>query len=254
MCGAGHPSVVGECPAPRASEEQVMVKMKAASRPGTNPATLAARLAPAAFFTAMLVLRWEPIERALRDTAAADTSVGGLQSGLELAYHVLAAVFYLMVAALFVRRYSTITRASGPWPLVLAVAGTWGAAPLVFLPPTGNGLGTALSATALMVVGIAGSCVALGALGRSFGVRPGARELVTGGPYRFMRHPLYACEALTQLGVVLVVLSPLAVAVFAIHLCLQGWRALLEERVLSEAFPAYRAYQANTPRFVPGLV
>jgi protein-S-isoprenylcysteine O-methyltransferase Ste14 len=228
--------------------------MKTANSSRASATALVARLVPAVFFTALLVLRWYPIERALHDIALAVSATAALQSGLQLAYNLLAALFYLLVAVLFLRRLPATTLASGPWPLALAVAGTWSAAPLVFLTPTENGLATALVATALMVAGIAGSCVTLGTLGRSFGVRPGARELVTGGPYRFVRHPLYVFEALTQLGVLLVVLSPFAVALFALHLCLQGWRALLEERVLSGAFPAYRTYQASTSRFVPGLI
>jgi protein-S-isoprenylcysteine O-methyltransferase Ste14 len=40
-------------------------------------------------------------------------------------------------------------------------------------------------------------------LGRSFSVVPQARGLVRGGPYSFVRHPLYLAEEIALLGILL---------------------------------------------------
>jgi len=40
-------------------------------------------------------------------------------------------------------------------------------------------------------------------LGKSFSIMPQARRLVIGGPYRFVRHPLYFAEELAVIGVLI---------------------------------------------------
>jgi protein-S-isoprenylcysteine O-methyltransferase Ste14 len=97
-------------------------------------------------------------------------------------------------------------------------------------------------------------CIVLATLGRHFGIRPGARGVVSRGAYSRVRHPLYAAEAIAQLGLLIAVFSPLAVLTFGLYLALQFRRALLEERVLAATFPSYREYQARTSRFIPGLI
>lgn len=218
-----------------------------------NPLAFLARVAPAGFFTALVVVRCAAIGPAIREIADAPSLASAALGGLQIVNHVLAASFYVLVAVLFVRRHTTRTSSSGPLTMALAVAGTWGAVPLLFLEPTRGDVVVGLVGTVLMVVGIALSCASLAALGRSFGVRPGARELVTRGPYRHVRHPLYVSEAITQLGVLVGVLSPLGVAIFVVYLCLQARRAVLEERVLATAFLAYSTYTASTPAIVPRL-
>jgi protein-S-isoprenylcysteine O-methyltransferase Ste14 len=79
--------------------------------------------------------------------------------------------------------------------------------------------------------------------------------LVTHGPYRLVRHPLYSAGFLAVLGMALSVQSiPLMVAV----LLLVGWiprRAEREEANLTASFgDAYRAYREQTGRFIPRLI
>jgi protein-S-isoprenylcysteine O-methyltransferase Ste14 len=90
-------------------------------------------------------------------------------------------------------------------------------------------------------------------LRRNFSVEPEARDLVTEGPYRWARHPVYAVYLLVNSGILLSHLTaPLA-------LLMTGWLALLlirvryEEDVLSRAFPQYREYRRRVGAFGPRL-
>jgi protein-S-isoprenylcysteine O-methyltransferase Ste14 len=126
---------------------------------------------------------------------------------------------------------------------------------VVALQPPGNGTSTSLvlAGELLTLVSCAWLLAAVLALGRCFGILPEARGLVTRGPYRLVRHPVYLGELGAAAG--LVVASPTlwnvgALAVFAFA---QAVRMPLEERALSAVFPEYTEYAARTPRLVPRL-
>ena len=91
------------------------------------------------------------------------------------------------------------------------------------------------------------------ALGRCFGVLPEARGLVTRGPYRLVRHPVYLGEIGACAGLVLAAPSAWNLALLAVFGVAQAVRMRLEERALTAAFPEYEAYAQRTPRLVPGL-
>ena len=83
-------------------------------------------------------------------------------------------------------------------------------------------------------------------------VRPGAR-LVERGPYRWIRHPMYAALLLVGLGLVWHHPSLprwMALAILGLDLLV---KLHYEERLLAAAFPDYRAYQARTKRLIPYL-
>lgn len=78
-------------------------------------------------------------------------------------------------------------------------------------------------------------------------------ELVTTGPFRWMRHPMYSGLALFLLPCVF---TPFHVWQFPLWLVLLGVlvaKAGLEERLLAEQFPGYADYRRRTKRFVPFL-
>jgi protein-S-isoprenylcysteine O-methyltransferase Ste14 len=88
-------------------------------------------------------------------------------------------------------------------------------------------------------------------LRRSFSVEPEARALVTTGPYRFARHPIYAVYLLVNAGILLGHLTVPFAAVLAVWIGLMVLRIRYEEAVLTNAFPDYRAYRARVGAFGP---
>ena len=91
------------------------------------------------------------------------------------------------------------------------------------------------------------------ALGRCFGVLPEVRGLVTHGPYRHVRHPVYLGELGALTGLVLAAPSLWNAGALAVSFAAQGVRMRLEERALAAEFPEYAEYAARTPRLVPRL-
>jgi protein-S-isoprenylcysteine O-methyltransferase Ste14 len=114
----------------------------------------------------------------------------------------------------------------------------------------------ALAGAALALAGV-GVVVAAGlALGRWFTPfprpEPGA-ELVVKGPYRVVRHPLYAGGLLFFCGLSLIGSIAALVATGSLAL-LWGMKSRVEERHLLERFPAYPGYAARVRRrFIPGV-
>ena len=79
-------------------------------------------------------------------------------------------------------------------------------------------------------------------------------ELVVRGPYRFVRHPIYAGFLAAMLATAITIgtlASYLAVAVGLVAFLL---RIRIEEGLMLSQFPdAYRAYRRQTPALVPGV-
>jgi len=65
---------------------------------------------------------------------------------------------------------------------------------------------------------------------------------VTGGPYRLVRHPLYVCEILSALVMVISTGRLATIALVAVFCALQVTRIHYEESLLSKSFPEWRAW------------
>ncbi len=81
-------------------------------------------------------------------------------------------------------------------------------------------------------------------------VRHGSR-LVREGPYRWIRHPMYAAILLGALALVLDELTPLRLLIYAVLLIDLVVKLNYEERLLAAAFPIYTAYQEVSKRLIP---
>ena len=82
-------------------------------------------------------------------------------------------------------------------------------------------------------------------LGRSFGLLPEERGLVTSGPYRFMRHPMYFGYLLNHIGFLLSHFNGWNLLVLTILYVCQILRISEEEKIL-QTNPAYQRYMQKT--------
>jgi protein-S-isoprenylcysteine O-methyltransferase Ste14 len=81
--------------------------------------------------------------------------------------------------------------------------------------------------------------------------------LVTAGPYRWIRHPMYTTLLLAGLAAARTAPPRWALAAWLLLAALAAvlWvKSSLEEAWLAEHHPGYAAYRARTRRFVPGLL
>ena len=78
-----------------------------------------------------------------------------------------------------------------------------------------------------------------------------AGELVTHGPYRWWRHPIYAAVLYFLSAGILTHVSPLTLALGAVAVVATAVRIAGEERSLNLSFPTYAAYAAHTRRLLP---
>jgi protein-S-isoprenylcysteine O-methyltransferase Ste14 len=137
-----------------------------------------------------------------------------------------------------------------PYPLIIAFLGT--ALPL-FARPGGPDLLPSEVTFAMMIGGLIINIAAKLALNRSYGLVAANRGVKRGGPYRFVRHPMYLGYFVTQLGFLLSSFNWGLLALYVAAWTIQVLRILEEERVLLQD-PAYQEFARQVPRRVlPGF-
>lgn len=178
--------------------------------------------------------------------------------GLDMALHaigiLLTLVFYLLIVFAYLRRSQARATSRSVPAAVAALAAT--AFPFFFplLIRAGTDVGSSAVADGLLLVGLAWSLWSIRTLDRSLSVLAQARDLVSTGPYRLVRHPLYLGEITAALGIVLRGFTIPALVAWVALLALQAYRARTEEQLLSVNVTGYDSYRRRTSLLIPGVL
>ena len=203
--------------------------------------TAAARILPAALFGTVAAA-----------TLHNATSAHGTAA---VVHQLLSASLWIMFAVLVMIRPTPIRRGRNPVGIIAALSAQIAFIVLGALAGASATGTPVIAGNALLVVGLLFSIVSVAFLGRCFGVLPDVRGLVTRGPYRFVRHPLYLGELASVLGIAIGSTNwKPAVVVWAVCVGLQVVRTRYEEDGLRAEFPEYGPYAERTKRLIPGVV
>ena len=160
------------------------------------------------------------------------------------------AVIHVVVGILFLTRHSSLLRAD---TLTLAyclpsfIAGglAMKLAPVSHL--------WSMPAQAVFVIGGLGTTLGLVWLGKSFAVFPALRTIVTSGPFKLIRHPIYFSELLMIVGCCLAMTSTWRWPILAFAIATIVLRIVWEERVLSNSQQYLDFCKSVRWRLIPGI-
>lgn len=156
-------------------------------------------------------------------------------AGFHQSWLLLLAEGCVVFFVLFRRATTEISLRPLDW--ALGFGGTLAA--MLVVAPSDTPLAPIAFCGVLIVAGMAFQLYAKFTLRRSFGVIAANRGVKVSGPYRLVRHPMYAGYTLTHLGFLLSGPNWWNLGVYGLALALNIARILAEERVLM-ADPAYQ--------------
>ncbi len=166
---------------------------------------------------------------------------------------ILIAAYYAVIAAAYLRRGDAHAATTRPLPRLVAIVATWLPLTMPFLGRPGRMPLAVVVGDALLLAGLCWSIWSLCSLGRNLSIVPQVRSLVTKGPYKLVRHPLYLGELAMLFGVCMGEAVGTPQLFWVVILGMQLYRIRHEERLLQDALPGYETYKAATRRLVPGL-
>ncbi len=131
----------------------------------------------------------------------ADAALPFAAYSVNVAMRLSTIAFLLLLGASVVLRARPTGKARGLEPRISAFVGAFLVYAIPFFPRRELSVTAEMVSTLLVLFGSAAAVIALARLGRSFSMMSEARRLVTSGPYRFVRHPLYLAEELAIIGI-----------------------------------------------------
>jgi protein-S-isoprenylcysteine O-methyltransferase Ste14 len=157
----------------------------------------------------------------------------------------------VLPCALILFRKSSKAVSTQPVDWFFGLAGS--IAPLLIKPAAVAPLLPSAICLTVIIGGIFTQIAAKIVLGRSFGVVAANRGVKVVGPYRLVRHPMYAGYTITHIGLLLAMPSLLNATLYALALAFQVVRTLREEAVLMQS-QDYRDFAARVRyRLLPGV-
>ena len=189
----------------------------------------------------------------VRSLVGASQIIDSQGDALTICSQIANVLFLCLVMVLLVIRRPAVRKAKGLLPRLTGIVGCLLPILVLALPRPNLTPSMTVFSSAIVFLGTAASIFVVYWLGRSFAILPQARSLVTGGPYRVIRHPLYLAELGVMFGCIWEFQQPWPFVVMLIAIGAQIPRMHFEEQVLAEAFPAYREYASRTARLIPCL-
>ena len=181
--------------------------------------------------------------------------VGAAPSASAAAFHALSATLWGLFIVLINIRPAPLRRNRSTLGVIVALVSQLAVIAVGLFGARTDGGVAVLASDVLLIAGLAFAICSVAVLGRCFGVLPDVRGLVTRGPYRLVRHPLYLGELTAVLGIVLGSRRPLlATGTWLVCVGLQLARTSYEERNIRAEFPQYDEYAARTRRLIPGVL
>ena len=156
---------------------------------------------------------------------------------------------FVVVFVLLRRSTQNISQKPRDW--LMALGGT--VAPLLVDTSEGGVLAPIGFLIVMMLAGIFLQLAAKLTLGRRFGVVPANRGVTVAGPYRLLRHPMYAGYLLTHIAYFLGHASLWNAAIYLVEAAFQIARIKAEEALLAED-AGYRSFRDRVRyRLLPGV-
>jgi len=210
---------------------------------------LLGRAIPIAAFGCVLVVQANHARTAVGTAAGRGASTADLLGAVDT---LLLLVYYVLLVALYCIRLPARDGDRRPRVVIAAFAGAYLITAVPLMPQAPRRDWLLWPSDILTVAGLLFTLWSLLFLRRSFSIVPQARQLVTGGPYRLCRNPLYLGEVVGGWAAFLPTIGWAGAVVLATSLGFQLVRVFAEERVLARSFgQEYLDYCRRVPRFFP---
>jgi protein-S-isoprenylcysteine O-methyltransferase Ste14 len=165
----------------------------------------------------------------------------------------VAGIQTIILVITMVFRRTPVRVTPNPWYWVLAFVATYGLIAFLAFAQRGSPIVPIVIPGVLVMVSVALMIYARVSLGGSIGYVPADRGIITSGPYRFVRHPIYSGLFVTLLAFCLRAYSPLNLLLSIILVGLFMIKSMIEERFLC-GNPQYAGYMKEVRwRWLPGV-
>ena len=175
---------------------------------------------------------------------------------MYLLNRILTVAFFAFLVVIYAVRGAAIAKDHNPVAVAAALVGSFVLYGLFLIPgqDRSTNIWVLAGSDICLACGMTWALYSLTYLGKRFSIVPEARGLVTSGPYRLIRHPIYLGEITAGFGLVLPTLLSLHALIFAVFVGAQLVRTYYEERILRGTYPQYEAYARHTGRLIPYIL